>query len=172
VTFSDSEGHRLYLQDDTGGIKLDVSNFASVAPHGEVVEVTATTGRGDRHPVLLDPELKSIDSATLLSPRPISPRELRKGGQDDNWVELEGIVRGATSQNDGRLRLDLASAQGPFSAHVQVDEGIVFSSIVDASVRLRGVAHSTYGARGELGPRPASFFRVCPATSRRSSPTW
>jgi PAS domain S-box-containing protein len=139
----------LVVQDSTGGVPVDASKVRlSVAP-GDVVEIDGVTAPGDSCPVVIRPRVSLRGRGVLPAPRPVSAHDLASGREDYRWVEAFGIVRAARVQPDTRLHLAVASPDGSFSALVAGYAESEFAALVDATVRVRGVAHAAPSAGGE-----------------------
>jgi PAS domain S-box-containing protein len=64
------------------------------------------------------------------------------GNHDTRWVEVEGVVR-SVIDDEGRLRLSLASGATSFDAYV-LDHPSAPPALVGAKIRLRGVSSGVY----------------------------
>ena len=150
VTAYDSSAHRMVLHDGTGGISVDISEVAEPFGLGEAVDLRGLTGRGELLPMIVSPTLTAVPDGRLPEPRSVALAALASGEHDDGWVEARAVVRWAAVRHDGTLALDLGAGSVPLTARVVDSSGIVFASIVDATVAVRGVPTSILDARGNV----------------------
>ncbi|HYG23903.1 MAG TPA: ATP-binding protein [Verrucomicrobiae bacterium] len=127
-----------FVQDDTGGIQVAFKPEDSrrLRELGQYVEVVGWLGLSDASTPII-----SADRVTVLGPgrlpNPEQPHweSLASGREDSVWVEMQGVVRATDGAHlltncDGRqVTASLGAAAAP-----------LVNQLVDASVRIRGVA--------------------------------
>src|SRR5207253_1301897 len=102
ITYYDPTSHAVYLQDQTGGVCLDVGqkNFSQRA--GDSVEVTGfATGSGTRTVISLE-DLAFTPAGQFEMPQPaeLKVRDVEDANVPANWVLLRGVVRYAGINNN------------------------------------------------------------------------
>ena len=111
--------------------------------------------RGSEAELSFAPGLISCDievvSHGVLPPAPeVRLRDLDWGTKDNARVALAGVLTAvAQSSSKGYMRLSLASADGPFDAEVPAGTAD-WTSLIDAELRLEGVAMSVCNIRSEF----------------------
>ena len=95
-----SYAEALILQDSSGGAFVHINNPADwdINPHiGEIWEIGGTSDSGDFCPVVDANEAKYLGDAAL--PEPVHPTwdQLMNGSIDAEYVELEGVLTGISS---------------------------------------------------------------------------
>lgn len=156
------------VQDDSAGIWIDVSNavaggllqpeatgLESVVP-GDELEIEGLLHRGGYAPNLLPTSIRVVRSATEPAARPPDRGRFFNGADDCLRVTVRGVVQGYRDGRDSWLLLMQDAGRG-FIASVPkqllADDP---DQLVDAVVRLVGVATSHFNARGQfLAPRLA-----------------
>lgn len=132
----------MWVHDSTGSIYVIVHKSDSKpTPPGTLVEMTAVTNSGAFAPTLNKPTFKVIGHVALpkTSDRP-SLAQMMVGGEDGQWIEAEGIVHSAAVY-DYYVLLQLAMTDGTLSVGIVKEQGVDYSSLVDAQIRVRGNPH-------------------------------
>lgn len=156
------------VQDDSGGIWIDVANAVAggllpaertgldgVAA-GIEVEIDGLVHRGGYAPNLLPTAIRGLGPAPEPVARPPDRGRFFSGADDCLRVTARGVVQGYRDDRDSWLLLMQDAGRG-FSASVPKDLLAEDPErLVDAEVRLSGVATSHFNARGQfLAPRLA-----------------
>jgi len=104
----------LYVQDDTGGAKLQGSELR--ATPGDRIEAIGYPVAGTYSPILDDTEIRSLGSKLKAVPRKVTPAEALAGGVDQQVVEMEAALLSATREQNG-YTLTLQAQGYTFSAY-------------------------------------------------------
>jgi signal transduction histidine kinase/ActR/RegA family two-component response regulator len=157
VTFTTSRGKYFYLQDATGGVRVEWGGTDRQLKPGEQVRVAGVTTAGT-----FLPEVKG----ERVEPAPGGPRELPAPAPytltmddapylDGRFVEVVAVAQ-VVKEHEGWLQFDLARGRGGATAYVplplpaRVKEAM---KSVGAVVRLRGVCRvNPNAARQQAGP--------------------
>ncbi len=145
VTFHDPEWNILYVQDRSAGIYVFTKGEDASIAAGDLVAIEGLSASGQFSPVVSNfDRLVSMGRRPIEPPRLLSPHILITGAMDGQWVEIEGVVRGA--QIDGRhASLDFAWKDRLFKAYVFPFEGDFRPhEWVDAEVRFQGVCSALF----------------------------
>jgi diguanylate cyclase (GGDEF)-like protein len=153
ITYSDPSWRQLFLQDSTGGIYVKYSGPSVPLEQGERVTVIGITDPGDYAPVIVAPKFVLQGQGSLPHAVPITPRDASSGIMDSQFVEVQGVIHPLRMAADSKhLTFELFSPLGQihiytnptFSGREQL------SSLVDASVRVRGVFGTVFNSRRQL----------------------
>jgi len=144
VTFYDpyQAGHRaLFIADKTGSIFVAPGNGPILPLHaGSLVEVSGVSDPGGFAPIVSNSAIRVLrGSEPLPTARTVTLPHLLMGGEDGQWVALNGVVRSAES--DGmHVVLIVATAEGTFTATTDKEDNANYSALVDSEIAIRGVA--------------------------------
>jgi signal transduction histidine kinase/DNA-binding response OmpR family regulator len=147
VTYSEKNGVT-FVQDQSGGIFLWYTGSGAGFGAGDLVEVTGVTGPGDFAPTLASGNVRRVGSAVMPTPRPASLDTLYTGREDGNWVQAEGYVA-AIQKLESTFRLTVVEGVHSFGVYVN-DSSRLASHVLDARVRLEGVAGTIFNERRQL----------------------
>jgi len=181
VTYFDTVTPNLFVQDQTGGIWVDLRGMKADHPlPGQLIELWGEDAMGFS-PYIAKPRWKVIGSAPFPKPIPLTYEQATKTSYDSQWVEMEGIVRSFAKEAEGNaLVIEVATPAGVYKVRVPDYLAPGFPmELVDAKVRFRGVCGTSFNRRGQfvsmhlmmpeladatvLEPAPADPFSV-PAT--------
>jgi len=147
VTFYDRQTDYLFIQDRTAGLFVQNAKATNLGLRvGQLIELEGITQQGPLGPVVADPTIRVQGKGRLPPARLLTAERLFAGTEDAEWVEVEGIVNAiSVSEPQHWLDLDVAVLDENFKAHLS---GFTKTNplpmwLVDASVRLRGVARTT-----------------------------
>jgi signal transduction histidine kinase len=120
---------------------------------GARVRVEGVTHAGGYAPVILPETIVPLGDGPVPPARPVDYQRFFAGVDAGLRIEVSGVVQGVSAQGN-RWRLFIEGPSGPFGAEVARAVVPEPERIVDAEVRLRGVAASVFNTRGEwIAPR-------------------
>ncbi len=137
------------LARDEGVWKGDDDVFGSLSP-GTEVEITGVTRQGGFAPVILPYAVTRLGKAPLPAEEPFNPSRFFRGLDDCRRVEVRGVVQGFWKRPPLGMVLVLDAHPGRFMARLPLDARNICEGLVEAEVRLRGVAMAAFNTRGEL----------------------
>ena len=150
-----------FVQDQSAGIYVQPAPWPKELMTGEVVEVTGQTAEGRFSPIIHMGVIKRTGEKRTLTPRKASLAELNTGRMDCQYIEVEGVLRKAVSENATVLEL---SAGGNTATALIFSSGNPPTNAIDALVRVRGVAGTLYAGNRLSGfaifLHDASFLEV------------
>jgi diguanylate cyclase (GGDEF)-like protein len=151
VLFSDAPSSSLFVGDRTGGIYLAASVETMLkVREGTSVEVTGVTAAGDFAPLVRFAQLRILgQTAKPGRAAEVTAAEMATGIYDCRWVEVKGLVR-AVSWVGHMVSLRIATRDGVVVALVPNRPGENYERLVDATVRVRGVAAVEYNKRRQM----------------------
>ncbi|HEX7069539.1 MAG TPA: ATP-binding protein, partial [Rhodothermales bacterium] len=149
VTFHDEEAGRIVLQDETGGIEVDVSTASVTYLTGQRVHVTGVTTPDGIIPSIANPVIEPIDSPGPPAPTFVPLTELSDTDVHLSWVETEGVVRSGRIDALGHLWMEMVADGRRLDVWVGGYEGLPFADLIDARLRISGVAKTIYDAQNQ-----------------------
>ena len=159
VTWQDKR-ERFTAQDDSGGVWVSVAEarrrqlwqgddaIIARVREGLEVEIEAVSDPGGYAPVLLPKTLRIVGEKPLPPARPMEPARFFGGAENTLRIEVRGVVSGFEFVAGGCvLRMD--AIPGAFTVEGTNAAVPDPKSLVDAEVRVRGVAAAGFNTRGE-----------------------
>jgi signal transduction histidine kinase/DNA-binding response OmpR family regulator len=149
VTYFDEIERLLFLQDHEGGIFVDPpASFAGRLDAGAEVEIEGVSEPGDFAPSIIASRITPLGKGPLPPPFNASVEDILRGVADSAWVELDGIVE-SISPEQGQFALDVTLGEHRYK--VRLRSSLAFaSSLLNATVRLRGACGSRFNSRRQL----------------------
>ncbi len=152
---------QMTVQDETSGIWIFVTDarkqqlwatddaaFNAIRV-GDVLDIEGVSFPGGYVPGIMPKTLRRVGEQPLPPARPMDPARFFNGAEDSQRVEVRGVVQGVQPAETGWL-LELNSNPGRFTAEVPRSALPDPAVIVDAEVRVTGVAVTRINTRGEL----------------------
>jgi signal transduction histidine kinase len=162
------------MHDGELGIYVTKSPAAHELTAGDRVAVSGVLRKGGFSPWITPHTLTRLGRGVFPPARPASFSELASGAIDNQWVEIEGVVRGVHVPDPSDfVVLDLGMSGGHLRVLVNYEPGVKFESLVDAAVRLRGVAAVNVNAHKhvvEASFRVPSFSEIGVLQAGRTDP--
>ena len=139
VTVSDRRPRLFYVQDETGGIYVDLHGRRTELLPGDRVEIFGTTNHMGPAPFVLNDRIKVLGKGDLPKALSAAPTELASGKHEGRFVELEGVLASVRPYFDGHA---LALRVGDLPARVLLLRSgrLPTKLIVGTKVRVRGVS--------------------------------
>ena len=137
VTWSAPGARFIYLQDPSGGVRVDWTDPGITPPPiGSGVTVHGVSAKGDFAPSVIATRVYWGHGMSPPEPLRISLEQAETGVEEARWVELFGLLREVRPAGAYRQLL-LTTATGDFVALAPDDER--FAKILGSFVRVRGV---------------------------------
>lgn len=160
------------VTDATGSIYVSLA-VAPLHPlkAGMLVEVTGRSDPGDFGPNISKGHIRVL-GRSALPPNP--PKEtmthLLTGVEDTQWVELEGLVK-SVQRSGENITLKLSTGDGEVAATTVREPGADYDALVDAMVRIHGIASSLFNHRRQiLGVQLLFPFMAAVSVEESASP--
>jgi len=149
VTLYAPELQLCFVQDSSAGIYCYPAQWPAELHTGDKVRVRGKTGQGHFSPIIQHATFEILGRGEPPRASPVAVEQLATGRHDSQWVSVEGVVH---KQGLGHATLDMDLASGNSHLRVMVMNPAEARALqlVDARVRLTGVAASAYNARGQL----------------------
>jgi signal transduction histidine kinase/CheY-like chemotaxis protein len=129
----------VFVHDASGAVFVQLaSRPATPFRPGMLLDITGVSGPGDFAPVVDHAKARVIGESALPNDAPLmSLSRLLTGGEDGQWVAIEGIVRSVRSTGQ-HIVLETALSDGDLSLIALKQPGVNYDGLVDAKVRIRG----------------------------------
>jgi hypothetical protein len=151
ISYYDSDFHIMFFQDPTAGIFVLTPGFAAVR-QGDTVELEGVAGKGAFAPVVAEARFHVLGRTRLPDPPMASLVDLFSGRLDCQRVAVEGTVQSVV-RLENHPHIEMAIAAGLYRYRVQVPyptSSPLPVHLIDATVRIRGVAGALYNPRRQL----------------------
>jgi signal transduction histidine kinase/DNA-binding response OmpR family regulator len=152
VTFVHALMDQAYVQDATGGLRIDGIGLDPLVQVGDVVEVAGRATMGGPAPVVLRDRVRVLSSGAVPPPVRITAGEMLDPRFQYRYIEATGVVRRASMDSGGRLRLTLRSDGQDIDVSVREVGTVDLARYLDAAVSLRGVVATNRDALGRPDP--------------------
>jgi len=150
VTFYDDSLFSRFVQDETAGIYLQVTNSLALQP-GKLVEVEGVTDAGEFAPVVLPASVNVVGDAAVPAAKPASVENLLSGAEDSQMVEVSGNVRSVQFEKpSGNYFMDLVASGERFTVVAKELPAARADALLGATVRVRGVCSTLFNHQRQL----------------------
>jgi diguanylate cyclase (GGDEF)-like protein len=153
VTYNDPGWKQLFLQDSTGGIYVKYAGSRAPLAAGQRVTAVGLTNAGDYAPVIVAPKFQLLGKGQMPRPVPMTAADASSGVLDSQFVEVEGVIHPLKlNEEPNHLTFELYSSFGQIHAYAGPDfsDSEYVRSLVDATVRIRGVCGTVFNSRRQL----------------------
>ena len=149
VTYADRNWKLLFLEDATGGVRVEnvvIPEMFRVPQKAEVVGVAAA---GGHNPLVIRASLQPLREIENTQARPFEPGETAPAPLEYRRVEVHGAVNHVALAGTGRLDVILQTKRQQLEAWVLNLAGSDFTRLNGSTVTIRGVLTASYDASGE-----------------------
>ena len=147
VTWSLPGADCIFLQDFSGGVRVQVPPGTARPPLQKFVRVVGRTCRGAFAPEVRLQEMHDLGSMAHPAPKLITYAQAITGLEDGQWVEMRGFIRRTTSEGDWR-RIYVTTPEGEFVGRLQ--SPVNFVATPGSLLRVRGVCEVTTDSKGHI----------------------
>lgn len=139
------------LHDGDRGIYVTKSDEGRKLTPGDRVSVHGVLRKGGFSPWITPQQLTPLGRGVFPEARPASYSRLASGAEDNQWVEIEGVVRSVEVPEPRDFAvLDLGMSGGNLRVLVNYAAHPEFTSLIDAEVTMRGVAAVNVNKHGHV----------------------
>ncbi len=139
------------LHDGELGLYVSKSDAGRGLTPGDRVRVAGTLRPGGFSPWVLPHTVTLLGRGAFPPAQRASFSMLASGAKDNQWLEIEGVVRAVTlSEARDFVLIDLGMSGGNLRVLVNYSAHPEFFSLVDAEVRMRGVAAVNVNQHGHV----------------------
>ncbi len=129
---------------------------------GQEIDLEGVTNPGGYAPVIWPARWRVLGEKPLPTAKPASMTRLLSGTEDAQWVEVEGVVQAVMQDplDEKRRILRVSGDGGYFLVMVDPAAWNDESAVVDAAVRVRGLAMALLNSRREITGMRVSVRRA------------
>jgi len=139
VTYADGL-RQLFVQDTTGGIKVDYPNLDTELKVGQRVEVAGDITRSQGTPTMTGQRIRLLPSKfSLPNAVDLQASDLASNLFQYRLVELQGVVRRINLGQSDHSALNLFAYGHNIGVSIRDTAGSDYLNLTDASIRIRGV---------------------------------
>jgi signal transduction histidine kinase/ActR/RegA family two-component response regulator len=150
VTVVDANFGFFIVQDETGGIKVEPSHFVETSMTGHRVEITGSSQLAAGADTVSGARVRDLGMAALPKPVPITSEQLQANTFDRKRVIVSGTARVGHVDATGQLVIPLNVGGFEVFARLMEDQGLDSERLVDAVIRVTGVASTGVDIDGKL----------------------
>jgi signal transduction histidine kinase/CheY-like chemotaxis protein len=154
VTFVDD--FALFVQDSSAGIAVIASGFSHKVNPGQLIELEGITEYPDFAPQINNARVRVVGAAVMPPAKPVTFEHMASTEEDSQWVEVVGVVRSVVNDKipvppamDVSPAVVVSLSGGRLLARVPWLSEVDAARLVDARVRIRGVAGAIYNQKNE-----------------------
>jgi signal transduction histidine kinase/DNA-binding response OmpR family regulator len=151
VTFVDPAWRLLTIQDETGGVLVDLAPLAPAVRRGDILEVSGATSADNHLPAVVSAVMRVTGSGALPTPQPAAAGSLACGQLPYRLVEVE--VRpeeGALGDTSHTARFGAHLPCGNLTVIGRIFRRHAPASLVGRRMRVRGVPFPSYSPEGTI----------------------
>jgi len=151
VTFIDPAWRLLTIQDDTGGVLVDLASGAPAVLRGDILEVSGATSADNRLPTVVSAVIRVTGSGALPKPKSATPGALACGQSPYRLVEVElRPEEGAIGDASHTARFGAHLPCGDLTAIGRMLRRHAPASLAGRRIRVRGVPFPSYSPEGTI----------------------
>jgi len=187
VTWQAMGRDQITLQDDSGGIWIAIGRARKIGilagdrgsidaiRVGQVLEIEGVSDPAGYAPVVLPQRIRLMGEQALPPARRVDMARFFSGTEDSLRVEVRGVVQGFQPASGGWM-LQLNAHPGRFTAEFPKEILGDPGALVDAELRVTGVAVTRFNTRGEItmprvfSSQPGELVIEAPGTAPFAAP--
>lgn len=159
------------LHDGNAGIYVSKSTAGQLIKPSDRVMVSGLLRAGGFSPWLLPLEVVRLGEGEYPPAPPVPYHVLASGAADNQWLEVEGVVRSAELLSPPDfIALDVGMPGGVLRVLVNASPNAEFSTLIDANVRLHGVAAVSVNKHGHVVEPSFRVPSISEITVTRAAP--
>jgi PAS domain S-box-containing protein len=138
ISYYDSDLHGFYLQDDLGGIFVELQKHDPSIKAGKFIEVEGTSASGSYLPIVAKTRYKFLGIENPLPAIKISLSKLNPFRDDGRWMQLEGIVHN-TYQEGVFTVLEVYEGKHKVQIRIRDYSHSAAGNLIDSTIQTQGV---------------------------------
>ena len=160
VTLVDPPYGVVVVQDATAGIRVRSTGFPALSLVGRRVKVAGGTSPEGDVDSIIEASIQDLGAAASPKAAQVSPNDLARGSFDDRLVTVRGVPSSVRVNGAGQSALVLQAGGTQVNARVMDDRSPLLSRLLDADLRVTGVASTAVDVDGKV----TGFSLLVPAT--------
>ena len=175
VTYAFASDDVCFIEDGTGGIRIQLRQGQMVAESGKEMEVWGTVGSGGAMPMLTAPHFKLLGNAPLPAAKALTTEGDEANQLVYRRVSVTGVVQSAVDVHIDVTALEVRTAKTTVAVKALSPTFSDPASLVDAEIRIEGVLVTAPGVSDSdkvavWAPSLTEVVVVSPARSAQASP--
>jgi diguanylate cyclase (GGDEF)-like protein len=144
--------HGFFVNDRSFGVYVETKDKVALTDRiqtGTILDIDGVTGPGQFTPIISRAVIRVMGKGPVPFAPHVSLDRISAGGEDGQWIEIEGTVRSAETDN---TMLTLVVASGQLQIKVMTPnygKGRYFG-LIDARVRIRGTPGPVFNNRRQI----------------------
>jgi len=126
----------IFVCDATGCIFVIAPPPTPPVHVGALIDVKGVSSPGEFAPIVDRATVRLLGESPLPAPQRVGRTEMMTGGEDGQWVEVEGLVHSVAKEAGIDVTLNLTTNDGAISATTVKKEGVDYDRLVDAKVLI------------------------------------
>ena len=139
LTYYDGLSDYCFVQDSTGGIRVNLARGQTPPATGWRVDVAGLASSGGAAPAVGEARITGLRAEMLPPAASISGRQLQDAEYEYRRVRIAGVVQAVSSERPGLVTLEIRAAGTTVWATVPASITVIDDDWVDAEVRASGV---------------------------------
>jgi signal transduction histidine kinase/CheY-like chemotaxis protein len=141
VTYSDPANNLLFVQDATGGVRVNLGEDGQRYSPGQRVTVSGVVSDAELSPVILNPQIVVHGDGPVPAAPQVTAASFGTRDVENRLVTVEGVVQRADARQTGGLAVRISQDGTLVDVFCQIYSGVVGDEL-DRRVRIKGVATS------------------------------
>jgi signal transduction histidine kinase len=152
LTYNDPASSTQFIQDDSGGIFVDLKRkkFDALPEVGQMVEILGFSGPGDYAPVIEAEQMRVLGTSVFPRPKITMIQALMTGSEDSQWVTLNGVIHSQSVEGSNTV---LTLSTGDAMVDVTVPDTAKQAApknYVDSLAEIQGVCATIFDDQRRL----------------------
>lgn len=139
VTFAFASEDTCFIQDSTGGIRVQLSRGQMIAEVGQRIEIWALVGSGGKTPSLIEPRFSLLGPGPLPTAVPFSPSGPKTNDLLYRRVSITGVVQWAADADNDVTILQVKVGNTVIPVRMLTPTFSDPDMLIDAEIRAAGV---------------------------------
>jgi signal transduction histidine kinase/CheY-like chemotaxis protein len=139
VTYADPVYGLLFVEDDTGAVRVEARHLDAKLQQDRLVRVRGEVAEDAGASFVADAEVLDLSQSRAKAPLRAPLEKLIAEGFQDRLVEIQGVVRGVTTERSGRLLLRMTSQGRPLEVRISALVAHEPKRFIYKTLEVRGV---------------------------------
>jgi signal transduction histidine kinase/CheY-like chemotaxis protein len=139
VTYADPVYGLLFVEDDSGAVRVEARHLDAKLQQDRLVRVRGAVAENAGASFVADAEVLDLSQSRAKAPLRAPLEKLIAEGFQDRLVEIQGVVRGVTTERSGRLLLRMTSQGRPLEVRISALVAHEPKRFIYKTLEVRGV---------------------------------
>jgi len=151
ITYNDPKLNLVFLEDATGGVRIENSPWVGTNVTGQTAEVRGIVRETGDEPAIEATDVRRTYGLRIAPPVRVGLNELGRPDLEYRRVEVRGVVQSVGLDRSGTLGMILAGPDGQVTARIRQSMGDN-RTLTDAEALVSGVLTTNHDAEGQTSP--------------------